>query len=137
MNKKIISISITLVALVILLGFGLFIMQKSKAPTIAENCFVSSSKNITINYTEAQTFSPACVKITSGAKITWVNQSPKKLEVGADPHPIHTGNKELSNGLFDLEITSGQRSEVTMTKLGTFGYHDHAHAAASGVVVVQ
>ncbi len=69
--------------------------------------------------------------------MSYVNQSQDTLEVGADPHPVHTGNKEISNGAFTLEFQSGATGITTVTKTGTFGYHDHAYARAKGQIVVE
>jgi plastocyanin len=82
-------------------------------------------------------FSPSCLVVKSGAKIKWTNESAKEIQIGADPHPIHTGNKEVSGGSFVLKLSPSESAEVRLTKKGKFGYHDHLHASSSGVIIVE
>ncbi|HSX18948.1 MAG TPA: cupredoxin domain-containing protein [Candidatus Saccharimonadales bacterium] len=75
--------------------------------------------------------------VQSGGKIKWVNNSSKKISVASDPHPTHTDNQELTNNQFILELAPGASSEVTVTKKGTWGYHDHLNPSTKGKVTVQ
>lgn len=96
----------------------------------------SQTSGVTITY-DGSAFSSAQATVASGGKVTWVNSSGKQLQLGSDPHPIHTGNKEVSGGKFTLDIAPGQSAAVTVTKTGTFGYHDHLNPSAKGKLVVQ
>lgn len=77
------------------------------------------------------------VTVKSGGKITWTNSSSSKVQVASDPHPIHTENKELTNGEFVADLAPGASVTVTVTKTGTWGYHDHLNAAQRGKVIVE
>ncbi len=131
--KKII-IGIIVIVLIVLVGLGIMILNNSKAPTVTADCATGVT---TITYTPQKLFSPACIKVPSGTTVTYQNQSSGKLKVGADPHPIHTGNKEVSNGQFTLDIEPGASGKTTVSKKGTFGFHDHQHASARGTIVVE
>ena len=82
-------------------------------------------------------FSPSSATVKSGGSITWVNNSSQDIEIGSNPHPIHTGNKEVSAGEFVLKLTSGQSKTVTVTKVGTFGYHNHLSSSQGGSITVE
>lgn len=82
-------------------------------------------------------FSPVQATVKSGDGLTWANNSAKKIQIGSDPHPTHTANSQLSNGQFVLEIAPGATATVTLTKKGTWGYHDHLNPGVRGKVVVE
>lgn len=81
--------------------------------------------------------SESTVTIKSGESITWVNSGSKAVDVASAPHPIHTNNSELTNGQFVLSLAPGASSTVTLTKKGTWGFHDHLNPSVGGKVVVQ
>ena len=80
---------------------------------------------------------PSTVTIKSGESLTWVNNSSKKVQVASANHPTHTLNKELTNGEFVAELVPGASATVTLTKTGTWGYHDHLNQSVTGKVVVE
>ncbi|HVE80762.1 MAG TPA: cupredoxin domain-containing protein [Candidatus Dormibacteraeota bacterium] len=80
---------------------------------------------------------PSCTRLTAGESVTWVNQTNKEVEIGADPHPVHTGNHEVSSGEFVLRILPGQSAKVIIKKKGSFGFHDHANPSAHGTIIVK
>jgi plastocyanin len=90
----------------------------------------------TITYTN-NGFSPTTVTIKSGETIRWINESDRDVEIGANPHPIHTGNKEVSGGEFVLKLAPGESSTVTITKTGENKYHDHLRSAFGGTIIVE
>lgn len=81
--------------------------------------------------------SPSTVTIKSGESITWTNSGSKAVDVASAPHPTHTDNSELTNGQSVLSLAPGASSTVTLTKKGTWGFHDHLNPSAGGKVVVQ
>lgn len=148
MNKNIFLAAI--VVLVLVCGFIVFKsynyggsqVSTSTTPPTTEPTTPSSSTNrevkeeITITFTVAG-FSPSKVTLKNGGKITWVNKSRKEVKIGANPHPIHTGNIEVSGGDFTLDLTPGDQDTVVLTKVGTFGYHNHLNAGEGGTIVVK
>lgn len=131
--KKIILI---VVAVLVLGAGGVFFLADGKVK-VPENCQVNQTGNVAIMYTPDRKFLPPCVEIRSGDKITFINNSGKKMQVAANPHPLHTGNKEISGGKFTLEIEPARSAQVTLTKNGAFGYHDHLHSESKGVLIVK
>lgn len=81
--------------------------------------------------------SPATVTVKSGESVTWTNNSSKKVQVGSDNHPTHTLNQELTNGQFTVELAPGASTSETLTKKGSWGYHDHLSPSINGKVVVE
>jgi plastocyanin len=133
MKKKVISIVIAVVVLV-LVGFGFMVWRNSKTPPVTADCGIGIG---TIYYTPQQAFLPSCVKVASGATITYINQSQENLAVGVNPHPIHNGNKEVSGGEFTLDVATGESKQVTLNTKGSFGIHDHNNSSAVAVIVVE
>ena len=80
---------------------------------------------------------PAQVTIKSGESITWVNNGTKKIQLASDPHPTHTANPEVSGGQFVVEVAPGASTTTTLTKAGTWGFHDHLNPAVRGKVTVE
>ncbi len=80
---------------------------------------------------------PAQVTVKSGQTVTWTNNSSKTVQVASNPHPTHTANRELSNGQSVLDLASGKSASVTLTKTGTWGFHDHLNPSTVGTVIVQ
>jgi plastocyanin len=66
-----------------------------------------------------------------------VNEGVNSLNVGIDPHPSHTGTKEISNGQFVLPVNRYEEATSTLTTKGEHAYHDHNNPGAKGVIVVQ
>lgn len=96
----------------------------------------TASDNVTITYSDSG-FSPASATVKSGGKITWVNNSSGQLQIGSDPHPVHTGNRELTGNAFTLTLNAGEQKSVTVSKTGTFGYHNHLSPGDTGKVTVE
>ena len=98
--------------------------------TIADTTLVSSS--VTITYTD-NGFSPSNIKVTSGGSVTVKNNSGRTIQFDSNPHPAHTDNAELNLG----SVGAGESKSFTVTKKGTWEYHDHLNASAEGTIVVE
>jgi len=127
-----IKIIIIVIVLALIAG-GIFIIYNARAPKVTD----CASDITTMTYTSAKTFAPSCIRVPSGTVITYTNQSSDTLLVAIDPHPIHTGNKEVSNGEFTLAVAPGASATTTVTTKGTFGIHDHANFGARATIVVE
>lgn len=97
---------------------------------------ITAEEEVTITYTDTG-FSPDSVVVKSGGKINWVNNSSGQLQLGADPHPSHTGNKEITGNQFVLTLEKGEKETVIVEKKGVFGYHNHLISGDSGSVKVE
>lgn len=82
-------------------------------------------------------FSPTTSAVKSGGKITWTNSSKNDVSVASDPHPTHTANPELTNGQSVLNLAPGATATVTVTKNGTWGFHNHLNPSVKGSVTVN
>jgi len=143
---------IVLIIIVILAAGAYFFFLRSTqdkpattTPTVTSTPSTSSAEPVTEGETQSKItitfdgsgFSPSSTTVKSGGNITWVNSSSQDVEIGANPHPIHTGNKEVSGGEFTLKLTPGQSKTVTVTKVGTFGYHNHLSSSQGGSITVE
>jgi cytoskeletal protein RodZ len=82
---------------------------------------------------DGNSFSPRTIEVTSGSKIVIRNNSSRTVDFTSDPHPIHTNNSELNIG----SIAPGGSREATLTRKGTWGYHDHNSEQFTGTIVVR
>ncbi|OGY26511.1 MAG: hypothetical protein A2Z11_00820 [Candidatus Woykebacteria bacterium RBG_16_43_9] len=143
------NIIIAIIVIVVLgVGFVLFrSFSQEPSVTVTKTPVATSSvtpsatteeegSSVTITYTSSG-FSPSEVTIKSGGTVTWVNNSDGQIQIGANPHPVHTGNKEVSSGGFVLTLQPGEQSTVTMSKVGTFGYHNHLNSSQGGTITVE
>lgn len=106
------------------------------SPTTTQVSETTQSTRVIITYSSSG-FSPSTVTAKSYGKITWVNKSDRQVKIGANPHPIHTGNKEVSGGEFTLDLQPGEEKTVVVSKVGTFGYHNHLNSSEEGTIVVE
>lgn len=94
----------------------------------------SSDQNAaaTITYSDSG-FSPSSITVKSGDVVTIKNTSSNELQLDSDPHPIHTDDTDLNVGT----VTTGQSQTFTVSKKGTFGYHNHLNPSDKGEIVIQ
>ncbi|HEX8762973.1 MAG TPA: cupredoxin domain-containing protein [Candidatus Saccharimonadales bacterium] len=78
-------------------------------------------------------FSLSSNRIKSGDKVKIVNTSSTDLEFDSDPHPVHTNNKELNVDL----VKPGESKTFTITKKGTWGFHNHLKSSQTGSITVE
>ncbi len=98
------------------------------SPTTNDNANAS-----TIIFYSNDGFSPASSTVKTGSTVTVKNASSRKLEFASDPHPVHTENQELN-----IEaIPSGESKTFTVTKVGTWGFHNHLRPADTGTLTVE
>lgn len=113
--------------------------EKSTDATPKTDCVDETGKaEATLVYDESENFVPSCIKISSGTTLTYRNDSDFALDVGADPHPTHSGNREVSKKEFELPVKPhGGTASTVMDKTGTFGLHNHENASATATVIVE
>ena len=87
---------------------------------------------VTITYNGAG-FTLSADKVASGSKVKVVNSSQKELDFDSDPHPVHTDNTELNEGL----IPAGEERTFTLNAVGTWGFHNHLNASQNGKITVE
>lgn len=105
----------------------------------SDDCVDETGKSeATLIYDSSENFVPECIKISSGTTVTYRNDSDFSLDVGADPHPSHTGNREVSKKDFELPVEpNGGTASTVMDKVGNFGLHNHANASATATIIVE
>lgn len=101
-------------------------------PTGATQNPPSTAAAVTITFTSAG-FSPTTVTVQSGGKLTVINNSSGAISFNSNPHPTHIDNSELNIGT----IGPGESKTVTLTKTGTWGYHNHLNPSQGGTIIVQ
>lgn len=141
--------------LLLIIGAGIFLLMStknlapvtSKTTTSSSNTVTPSSEAVSPKVSQATQqssvtytkdgFSPSALTVKAGTKLTWVNQSSDQVAIGVDPHPIHTGDRSITNGEFTLNLNPGESKMVTLNKTGSFGYHNHLNPSQTGTITVE
>lgn len=77
-------------------------------------------------------FNPSQLTVQKGAVITVKNESSEPVQFSSDDHPTHT--KETEMNLQTLQ--PGQSASFTITRVGTWGFHDHLDDSMTGTITV-
>ena len=103
---------------------------QGKAPS--EEGTEQSEGNV-VTYTSSG-FSPQVLRVKKGESVTFKNMTTGLLWVASDPHPLHT-----SLPSFDAlkGISQGEIYIYTFTKIGSWGFHNHASASHKGTIIVE
>lgn len=133
------KIAIIIVAVVIIGAGAYFLMRQNSTTTTTTNTPTSTSSATdtqavaaTITYTD-NGFLPQTVTVKSGQTVAIKNEASSDMQFDSDPHPIHTTDPELN---IDV-VAPGEVKTFTVTKAGTFGYHNHLNPSQTGKIVVQ
>lgn len=74
------------------------------------------------------------IRISTGTKVTWVNDDEVSHYVNTDSHPAHTYFPEQNS----QELKRGGQFSTTFTTVGIYPYHCSAHAGTmTGAVIVE
>jgi plastocyanin len=109
----------------------------SSSPAASQAVTAANSSNTpksgaTVSYTSSG-FSPSRSTMAAGSKFTIKNDSSSAIQFDSNPHPQHTDNTELNVGV----INPGATATVTLTRKGTWGFHNHLDAGMTGSITVQ
>lgn len=118
--------------IVIVIGVGVYIaMQKNTTPTTGTT---SNNQAVaaTITYSTSG-FSPTSIVVKSGDTVAIKNASSQALQMDSNPHPTHTDDTDLNVG----SVPVGQTITFTVTKKGTFGYHNHFNPSDTGSITIN
>jgi plastocyanin len=151
MNKKVL-IGVIAVAGIVLLGAWAYIMAQPNAnngntttttPSTSQESTPSSDTSTptevpaattaaaTITYTD-EGFTPNKVTIKKGEVITVTNSSTRNLQFSSADHPTHRLDPELNMNV----LKPGESGNITVSTVGTHGYHDHLDASMTGSIEV-
>lgn len=130
-----------LLVVIAVLG-GAWLVMKDKSATDSEREInISEEQAADVNQQEADhtitydgnAFSPTSLTVKKGDTIEIINNSGNDLDFASDPHPVHTGNSELNSGAIapDGSVT------ITVTKTGSYGYHNHLNDSHRGRIIVE
>lgn len=77
-------------------------------------------------------FTPNSVTIKKEQSIKVVNNSSSPIEFSSADHPTHLQDPELNMS----ELQPGESGTITVTNVGTHGYHDHQNPNHTGKIIV-
>lgn len=139
--KKIAVVASFLAISVVLAGCSLYKTNNTENQPAGQSNTTSSetsqaADSVTITFTGSGV-EGSMQKVKSGGTITWKNTGTAKVQVGSASHPQHTDNQEITGNKFVLEVIPGGEETVTVSKVGTWGFHDHLNLKVNGKVVVE
>lgn len=127
--KKYMKIVIGVAALCLVGGgvvYRIIATTKHKTPQVALD-----GKTIVIT---EEGFTPESLKVAVGTTVKFVNNDTYWHWPASDPHPSHTFYSELDP---KEPIKPSTTWEVTLTKVGSWGIHDHLAPYVTGTIIVS
>ncbi len=101
-------------------GHFQFAIDKSQA----ERFDNQTSKNEVIIKLSQLKFNPQNIKVTKGAKVTWINDDDVEHYINTDSHPAHTYYPAQNS----KALKKGDSFSLTFAEPGIYPYHCSAHA---------
>lgn len=128
------SIIIGLVAVVIVGVGGYFIFARNNSAPTNNSTTSSTSQQAaaTITYSGSG-FSPSTTTVKSGDTVAIKNTSSSDMQLASNPHPVHTDDSDLNVGV----VGAGQTKTFTVTKKGTFGFHNHLNPSDTATITIE
>lgn len=157
-SRKIVAIIV--IALIVLLGGWWFLVRGTSSPTTPTSTSTDQSQNETSNTSPSDTdqsngsnssdssesaqvaatitytdngFEPKQTTVKSGDTVRITNNTGSPMSLDSDPHPTHTIQPELNVG----DVEPGQSKTFVITKVGTWGFHNHDNPSHTGSITVQ
>lgn len=142
MNKAIIAV----LAVIVIAAGGYFVLHNksssttsNSSPSAASSTAASSTPSstqtaavATITYSGTG-FSPSTTTVKSGDTVAIKNSSLQDMQMESNPHPLHTDDSDLNVGT----VGSNQTVTFTVTKKGTFGFHNHLNPSDTGTITIE
>lgn len=88
-------------------------------------------EDATIVYSD-EGFSPDTVTVKKGDRVRVTNESTIGLQFSSDDHPTHLKQPELNM----QTLEPNQSDTFVVTKVGTWGFHNHLDASKTGTLIV-
>ena len=120
-------------------------ITKEMSAKTPEAEMTKTPKTISIEYTDANGFTPESVTINTSDTVKFINKSSGKMWVGVDEHPTHTEYDGTTlrehcatkpSASFD-QCGAGAEYSFTFTKTGSWEYHNHSRASMRGKISVK
>ena len=134
------SVTIGVVVVVVLVGgyllFNKTSLYKSSSTNTAKTATANTNTDVKvaakITYSDSG-FSPTLTTVQSGDVVAITNSSSSDLQMQSNPHPAHTDDTDLNVGF----VKAGTTKNFTVTKIGTFGFHNHLNPTDNAKIAVE
>lgn len=94
---------------------------------------LTGQREVTVNMSNIK-FMPMNIKISKGAKVTWVNDDPVNHYVNTDSHPAHTYYPDQNS----KALKKGDSYSLSFDQEGVYPYHCSTHAdSMTGTILVE
>jgi len=138
MNSKTLGIIVgAVIFALVLLGLVFYILNQPKSTSdddqqqTTDNSDTATGETATIVFKDGS-FEPSNLTVKKGTTITVKNESDRDIQFSSADHPTHTIQSELNM----RALSPGESDSFTITKTGTWGYHDHLDASKTGEIAV-
>lgn len=125
---------VTALLVVVVVAAGAILLAGKHKDHPAGNAPSGSGGNVAATITfDGSKFMPELTTIKAGQTVRVTNDSDQELFMASDPHPTHTDEPELNAG----EVASHQSVTIKVTKVGTWGFHNHENPNEHGRLKVE
>lgn len=133
-QKRIVIAAIAVVAVIAgAVTYALFAANNTSAPEAADHPATTNAKVASVITYDGSSFSLSNSAVSSGSAVKITNNSSDELNFDSDPHPVHTDNPELNAG----SIAPKESKTITLTKKGSWGFHNHLDPSQHGTITVK
>lgn len=137
MNKQ---VTIGIIILLVIGGGYVFLNKNTLYKSSGTNTSKTTSINPSIDQKAVATitysntgFSPLSTTVKSGDIVAVTNSSSSDLQMQSNPHPAHTDDTDLNIGV----VKSSATKNFTVTKTGTFGFHNHFNPTDTAKITIE
>ncbi|MBI2591936.1 cupredoxin domain-containing protein [Candidatus Saccharibacteria bacterium] len=102
------------------------------AANTSSTALQSETATTTITY-NGSSFSPNQATVKKGDTVVFKNDSSQAIQIQSNPHPIHSDMPELNIGL----IEAGQSQSITLSSIGSWGYHNHLNPTQTATIIIR
>ncbi len=106
--------------------------KKTASDKTSQQADHGASATVTIVYGNSG-FPSETFMVKAGGAVTVKNDSNHDLEFSSGPHPTHTEETELNMGV----LHPGESGSFKVTKVGTWGFHNHFKEEDTGSLMVM
>ena len=118
------------ILLVVVVAAGAWYLMRNSTATTNTTNTINKKTEVTLT---TSGFEPKDLTVKVLTKVIWTNKSGVMATVDSANHPSHLLYPLLNLGQFN----NGETLSLIFDKVGTFKYHNHFNATATGEIVVE
>lgn len=109
-------------------------------PSTGNKTPLEFAEETTVVRYDGVTFSPQTIKVKTGSKVYFINESraERPMYIATDDHPTHQQYAGFDAAAVKNKFPApGENFEFVFEDKGRWGYHDHNFPSARGIIIVE